>query len=363
MVSSQGDARRQDRRSLQDPTLPIVAISMSGRVTKMNAPARRVFVTPDDPAQTPNLGSLVAAFFANHQANGGTASLTLTANQGKEEELAIVLSNEPVQAEETHVPEAEAWPHVDDSGNGPRLAHYIAHELRNPISTILGLSKVLENRFQFLTVDDRNLALHSVEGEAERALLILEGLLRLAQVRTHRPEQQSEVPLHAVLRKVAADHRRRNPERTITVSGESPIFARAESSWVELALANLLNNAEKYSPHDSEIEITSYENDNWSTILVLDHGMSLPPDRYQRLWDLYSHGPDPEIMVSGSGIGLSLCKELVESMGGHVWAGPRNGGSAFAISLPAPWDEDIPEPLYTAISASMADDYRTPVAV
>jgi K+-sensing histidine kinase KdpD len=69
-------------------------------------------------------------------------------------------------------------------------------------------------------------------------------------------------------------------------------------------------------------------------VLVLDMGQALAPPMYQELWDIYAKGPPGGLQISGTGIGLSLCKELVTSMGGRVWAGPRRDmGSAFAISL------------------------------
>ena len=68
--------------------------------------------------------------------------------------MAIVLSNEPAAGKETGGPDGQAWPSNNEPGESPRLAHYIAHELRNPLSTILGISKILENRFQHLTTDD-----------------------------------------------------------------------------------------------------------------------------------------------------------------------------------------------------------------
>jgi K+-sensing histidine kinase KdpD len=146
-----------------------------------------------------------------------------------------------------------------------------------------------------------------------------------------------------VLRNVVAGHQRRNPERQVVLTGDSPLYVNADSMGVELALANLLNNAEKYAPPASRIEVASHQEGNRVTVLVINEGVSLPQDRYRRLWDIYTHGPDPDIAVSGSGIGLALCKELVEMMGGRVWAGPReHGGSIFAVTLPAAEEENRP---------------------
>jgi signal transduction histidine kinase len=134
--------------------------------------------------------------------------------------------------------------------------------------------------------------------------------------------------------------------------------------WVELALANLLSNAEKYTPRDRRIEVVFHQVGSWATILILDNGAGLRPELYQTLWDIYSRGPEGGVNVSGSGIGLALCKELIESMGGHVWAGPgKAGGSVFALSLPSSCDMTVPPPLVTPIAEMELEASREAVPV
>jgi len=105
--------------------------------------------------------------------------------------------------------------------------------------------------------------------------------------------------------------------------------------WLELAFANLLENAERATPAEMPIEVSLCHEGSRCTVLVLDQGQALSPDVYPYLWTIHTKGPPPGVTIAGSGIGLSLCKALVEAMGGVVWAGPRLGsGSAFAVSLP-----------------------------
>ena len=127
-------------------------------------------------------------------------------------------------------------------------------------------------------------------------------------------------------------------------------------------MGNLLSNAEKYTPRDGEIEIAFQQNGSTASIMVMDRGEGMPPERYRTLWQLYERGAaGDKVDVSGSGIGLALCKELIEGMGGQVWAGPREeGGSVFVLTLPAPWDKTVPEPLLTPLSdASATDEARS----
>jgi signal transduction histidine kinase len=324
-----------------------VAIGSSGAVTRVNGPARRILGAGDGPPlEGPNLGALLATFFARRHLSG-IASLSF--NNGLEEAnqapLTIVLSDERSE-DEAHAQERIQRPTPVESSEH-RLTDYIAHELKNPIGSIAALARVLRLRYETIPQGERAAALHAIETDAQRALLILEGLLNLAQGRSRPMGEAAPVPLHAILGRVVGAHRRRNPERTILLDGDSPVYACGDSMGLELALSNLLNNAEKYAPRSTQIEIGCYQEGSRATVLVVDHGIALPPERYQRLWDIYARGPDPDIAVSGSGIGLALCKELVMRMGGRVWAGPTQlGGSVFTVTLPTPGDQPPrrPEP-------------------
>jgi two-component system sensor histidine kinase KdpD len=205
---------------------------------------------------------------------------------------------------------------------------------------------------------DRISAIQSIQDETERALLILNGILKLAEGRASRPPVAKRVPVHTVLNRIVGTHRRQNPHRKLLLTGDAPLFAQGNSLWIELAVGNLLSNAEKYTPRDREIEIAFHQNGSTVAIVVLDRGDGMPPERYATLWDLYERGAAGQTLdVSGSGIGLALCKELMEDMGGQVWAGPREvGGSVFALTLPAPWDQTVPDPLSTPLSNASADE-------
>jgi two-component system sensor histidine kinase KdpD len=306
---------------------------------KVNGPARKVLRDGKQALGGPNLGTLIAGLLDANEKDAGLARLFLSAD-GDVAVTVVLSEDQPGQSTPGEAPSPKEEGSMASSVlEKHRLADYIAHELKSPLGTILGMSKALRLRQKTLPEVDRAEAIESIEAEAERSLLIVQGLLRLVEGRTGSSQQPSYVPLHAVLRRVVGDHRRRNPERTVVLSGDSPMYAQGDSLGVELALANLLNNAEKYAPRREPIHIAFHDEVNRSTIFVLNSGDALPPERYQRLWDIYASGPDPEVMVTGSGIGLALCKELVEMMGGRVWAGPtQNRGSVFAITLPSASD-------------------------
>ncbi|MPZ47946.1 MAG: hypothetical protein GEU75_01280 [Dehalococcoidia bacterium] len=357
--------RGATRTQHEHPPLPILAVDSSGTVTRANGPARKVLspLSTEDGLEGHNIGFILGKILASEEGPDRNLLLSLSDVMGEHRDLLLALSpGKPVIASDTAaVLVAEAPPRRDREPG--RITDFIAHELKNPIGTILGLTQTLTNRGGNLSSENKQTAVTTIHEEAGRALLILQGLLRLAEAKTKDRVETGRVPLHAVLRRVVENHRQVNPHRQLRIMGQSPLFARANSLWVELAVANLLNNAEKHTPKDREIEVTFHENGNRATVVVQDDGVGLREELYASLWDIYYTGPDRDVVVSGSGIGLALCKELVETMGGQVWAGPsKKRGSVFAISLPALWDSEFLPPA-SAAPTSALDAAFPPVPV
>jgi signal transduction histidine kinase len=101
-------------------------------------------------------------------------------------------------------------------------------------------------------------------------------------------------------------------------------------------LVNLIENAVKYSPDGGRIEVRLEHVDGHVRFVVEDEGLGIPADEQQRIFDKF-HRLDPHLSrgVGGSGLGLYICRELVEQMRGRIWVVSREGrGSAFSFELP-----------------------------
>jgi signal transduction histidine kinase len=318
---------------------PILAIDTGGSVTKANGAARKVFGIKNDSPGKPNLGAMLAGLILTRTNDIRHAQLSLISTSSRND-VTVVVSGEEAPAPAVKQETVAAQRSAPATASSP-VVDFIAHELRNPIATISGFSQILGHRAGTIAAEDLASGLETIQSEADRALVILEALLRLAEARSHQLDTAS-VPLHAVMRRVIVRHNRSHPARRIACSGDTPVFASADPIWLELAVLNLLTNAEKYTPKDQQIEVAFRQIGSQTTISILDNGAALSPEFYKSLWDLYNRGLKRDAVVPGSGIGLALCKELVEGMGGHVWAGPRmTGGSAFTLSLPTRGDMNV----------------------
>jgi len=118
-------------------------------------------------------------------------------------------------------------------------------------------------------------------------------------------------------------------------------LALGEELHVGQVLQNLLSNAAKYSVAGSAVEVRAVADDAGVTTLVLDEGEGLPSESSEQLFELFYRAPEAARRASGAGIGLFVCRQLVEGMGGRIWAGQRDGkGAEFGFWLPALHGDD-----------------------
>ena len=126
-------------------------------------------------------------------------------------------------------------------------------------------------------------------------------------------------------------------------STEVTLRAVAESSTIETdagrlrqVLDNLLDNAIKYSPNGGAIELRVDEDDRWTRLAVTDHGVGIPAGELARIFEkFYRLDPHQTRGVNGTGLGLYVCRELVERMDGRINVASLPGrGSTFVVELP-----------------------------
>ena len=201
----------------------------------------------------------------------------------------------------------------------------LSHELRTPITSIYAASTLLGRP----GLDDQTRAelVADVSEEAERLRHLVEDLLVLAKSERGAIQVQLEpVLLQHLMPRVCEEEQRRWPDLKIVVSVNRPVpVARAEEAFVEQIVHNLLGNAAKYGPPDGAIDVIVDAPDGWPRVRVLDRGPGVDPAEADQLFNLfYRSGRTSQ--VAGSGIGLFVAQRLVESIGGTIWARPRDDG-------------------------------------
>lgn len=212
----------------------------------------------------------------------------------------------------------------------------VSHELKTPITTIYGNAQVLRNRGAQLDDASRQSALDDVVHESERLHRIIDNLLVLARLEQGQEVDSEPLLIRRIAARMAEEHRQHHPYREIRM--ESPPDAApvtGQPLYLEQVIRNLLSNAEKYSPAGQPIDLHISRTDDALCFSVLDRGLGFSAEEGEKLFTPFYRSPTAVARASGVGIGLAVCKRLIEAQGGEMWARPREGGGAdIGFSLP-----------------------------
>lgn len=212
----------------------------------------------------------------------------------------------------------------------------VSHELKTPITTILGNAQVLNRQYDAIDDESRHIALTDIHQNAERLHRIIDDLLVLARLEAGRSIEREPVLLDRIARRVAAEHARRHPGRDMRVEiDDAAVCVLGEEMYIEQVLRNLISNAEKYSPPDSVIELDVIVQEGQAAVRVRDRGAGFPPEDSERIFTAFYRSPVTAASAGGVGIGLAVCRRLIDAQGGRIWAAAREGGgSEFGFTLP-----------------------------
>jgi two-component system phosphate regulon sensor histidine kinase PhoR len=217
--------------------------------------------------------------------------------------------------------------------NQQRFLANAAHELKTPITAILGAAELL------LTERDddprvRERFLTHIRSEAERMQRLSETLLKLAQTGWDRRDPKiGEVDLTAIASRVAERMKPLAESSRLELSVEGGGGrARADEEWLEQALLVLVSNALKHSEKGGCVRLQT----EGSTVAVEDKGAGISEEDIPYLFERFYRGSDSE----GFGLGLPICKELVQRMGGEIHLESEEGkGTIIEVRLPEVFDD------------------------
>jgi PAS domain S-box-containing protein len=212
----------------------------------------------------------------------------------------------------------------------------LSHELRTPVTTIYGNSKLLGRTVRELDDSVKRSVLGDIEVESERLYRLVEDLLVLARFGEGAAHLGREpLLLQRIVPLVIRSEEARWPG-TIFQTQISPGLptVQGEPTYVEQVVRNLIGNAAKYSGEGGKVEIVLDAEDDEVRLRVLDNGPGFAPAEAARLFELFYRSAATATKAGGAGIGLFVSQRLIESMGGRIWARPRSGGGAeFGFTL------------------------------
>jgi signal transduction histidine kinase len=223
----------------------------------------------------------------------------------------------------------------------------VSHELRSPLTSILGLSLTLE-RTRDLSVVDRDDLLVRLSANARKLDRLLKDLLDIDRLNRGIVEPAYRTADIGALAERTLQSLDALADR-IVVTDVEPVVLRADPAKVERIVENLLVNAARHTTRDRCIWLRVEEVAGGGLIAVEDDGPGVPDELRTEIFEAFRQGPTASPHAPGTGIGLSLVARFAELHGGRAWVQDREGGGAsFRVFLPdAPdaTDERASEPL------------------
>ena len=212
-----------------------------------------------------------------------------------------------------------------------------AHELRNPIQPILGLSEILLSR-KGIIEEDREL-LNVIIRNAKRLRKLTENILDATKIESQSLKVNKQYfRLNDIIKNVLADHKKEeenNKQRKIKLaysSNNDNIIVKADAERLTQVVSNLLSNAIKFtSEGEISVNITRDDTDQQVIVSVTDTGQGIDPEIIPRLFRKFATKS-----IVGTGLGLYISKRIIESHGGKMWAenNPDGIGATFSFTLP-----------------------------
>jgi signal transduction histidine kinase len=217
----------------------------------------------------------------------------------------------------------------------------ISHELRTPLASVYGAAVTLEERSLDHEMHQR--LLNVIRRESSRLTAVVNDVLWASRLEAKKTRAEPEwCDVAALAREAAAAAAEISPENVSIVAGAGSVDARIDAAQLRMVLANLIDNAVKYSPEGGTVDIEVEERDGHVRFSVSDQGIGVPEEERERIFEKFIR-LDPEMSrgIRGTGLGLYICRELVAQMGGTIWVSANQpGGSTFAFEIPVAEGEE-----------------------
>lgn len=218
----------------------------------------------------------------------------------------------------------------------------LAHDLRNPVSALYSFCEHISRNFTSINESDLRQYLNVIRNTSKGLSVLLEDLLMWGNLQNNRYEFKPEkVNVYHIAISVQELVMANAVQKNITVDVEfdNEVIVFADRSMLETVVRNLVGNSVKFTPQDGSVKISVEDKPEEVWISVTDNGVGIYKKDLEKLFQLDQHLSTPGTEgEQGSGLGLVLCKEMIEKNGGKIWAKSEPGkGSKFTFALPKPY--------------------------
>jgi signal transduction histidine kinase len=222
----------------------------------------------------------------------------------------------------------------------------LAHELKGPMTTVLGFSQTLRQQWEKLDDGKRNHVLDIIHKEVGRLSRLVNDLLDVSRMESGTLRYELEpIDLHEVVESLLTVHTSLRSEHAVIDQLPAGLpKVMADKDRIRQVIINLLTNATRYSPERSTVtlgaDLVEEGGETFVRLSVTDEGIGISPHDVDRIFSKFAMLPKPSWTKKGTGLGLYITKGIVEALGGRIWVESEVGrGSTFYVTLRVAADE------------------------
>ena len=216
----------------------------------------------------------------------------------------------------------------------------VSHELRTPLTPIKGSAQLLRRRWDRLAPERREDMLSTIEQRADHLARLVEDLLLVGQMsspqRAHVRVQPTVVDIVELAREATTQLDDQHHDHHVVLTSPPSLSLVTDPLRLRQIIDNLVNNACKFSPHNSVVQVNITTSEQWAYLRVIDQGRGIPPEDLERVFERFERVEDPlHMTTSGAGLGLFIVQSLAKGLGGDVdLASVLGAGTTVTIKLP-----------------------------
>ncbi len=217
------------------------------------------------------------------------------------------------------------------------LLSSVSHDLKTPLASIIGSLSVYHSMFDRISNEQKLTLTQTALDEAQRLDSFITNILDMTRIESGAIRFKKEwCDPEEILHGVGKRLRLRLRDHTLNISPCSErIEVEADGTMLGQVLQNVIDNAGKYAPPKTRIDVEAIAEDQGFRISIHDRGQGIPESQRQMIFNKYTRLNKTDSQVAGTGLGLAICKAIMEAMGGNISITNHvDGGAVFTISLP-----------------------------